>query len=56
MSNLEDPQNKKVKIIALHPTPVPNSLGSLSLVLYGLGDDGHPYIWNTKDKKWIPVT
>lgn len=45
-----------MKIIALHPTPIPNSLGSLSLVLYGLGDDGKPYMWHTKERKWIEVT
>lgn len=45
-----------MKIIQITSQVLPGKMaGTLDITVFGLGDDGILYVWNGKEKKWIPA-
>jgi hypothetical protein len=41
------------KVVQIQPLALPSQVGSIVIMIYGLGDDGKLYKWDGKDKKWV---
>ncbi|HEY6411267.1 MAG TPA: hypothetical protein VIY29_27725 [Ktedonobacteraceae bacterium] len=41
------------KIVRIQPLVVPTPMGSMAIIMYGLGDDSKLYQWEGKSKKWV---
>lgn len=57
MAGLEVPAPKEkplnVKIVSITACPAVRPDGAMGTIVYGLGDDGRPYAWNSQGKQWM---
>lgn len=48
---------ESVKIISFQPVVIPmvipTSVGGLTQLIWGLGDDGKMYQWDSKQQEWV---
>lgn len=46
-------KNKDVNIKQIQTVLVPNPMGSLQLMIFGLGEDNFVYAWDSKKEIWV---